>query len=323
MKYIKEYKIFDFIKKRNSNSFEFFTAPLKYDLVEKETQKIYHISKDKMYDFNSLKKEYFIKNAKNNFITFWQYKISSGYTDVNYKYIKLLDNDLESKLEKNNIFIGNLVYLKREKINGIIKAIDDCFISKYSSFSISSFYNEKDGFITKLITIDTKEGEKYSYANDIVVIKEVDKIKLQKSIKEIIEDYLLEMSEDNRFLIKIDNSSENDLSYLIDLEIVKDQNNLEVISNFFKKISILRERLLLNENCDLEIEEISKSKIKIKVFRSIIKENTNEFCNECGEELINGICYNCADINIDTKVDKEQLPSFGVETTKSQNLYYL
>jgi hypothetical protein len=70
----------------------------------------------------------------------------------------------------------------------------------------------------------------------------------------------------------------------------------------------------------------------LKKYNIFIESSETSLCDKCGEELFDddyNLCYKCRsgedienDVNIPKK-DRKELPSFGVETTPSQNIYYL
>lgn len=346
MKYIKEYSIFDIFKKKSPKvplasalkelTFDDFKVKFDMDRVilnDKSDEVIlikkYDVKEKDLNRKENFREGFLVMKTDDEFISIWTNRPKNS----EYKCADLKTSDIDKKLMDLNLLKGNHVFINDIDKNGKIK---EAYTAILSEFSLSS--DIKKGIITKILEIDCNSEIIYRFPHQVKHIKDESKINLSKEIHQQIEDYLLDMSESSKFDIKISGVEKEEVidHYLIEIKIKGGmQLNLDLATEFFSNISKLKNRLKLIDGCEVEIEDLTKSSIILKVMKSVVRESVGSiFCDKCGEELFDDdydLCYKCrsgedAD-NVDdvepTENDKKELPSFGVETTRSQNIYYL
>lgn len=347
MRYIKEYSIFNFFKKKlpKVGSHKELTLD---DFVEKfdmsrvilndKSDKIiliktYQVKEVDLIEMKNFSEGFLViskMKTDDEFVSFWS---SRPYKSMEYKCADLRTNDIDKKLMDLSLLRGNYVYIDDVNKNGKIKEAHTAILAE---FSFSS--DIKKGMITKILEIEYDNKTIYRFPHQVKYIVDSSKVNLSKEIHQQIEDYLLDMADSNNFDIKVVGIEKEDVinHYLIEIKIKGGiQLNLDLATEFFSNISKLKNRLNLIDSCEVEIEDLTKSGIILKVIKSAVKESVESiFCDKCGEELFDDdydLCYKCRSgenaNNVDyvepTENDKKELPSFGVETTRSQNIYYL
>lgn len=345
MRYIKEYNIFNFFKKKSSKvvqhkepTFDDFKVEFDMSRVifNDEPDKIILIKTYQVKEVTEKRNftEGFLvvseMNTDDEFISIWPSRPSKRLGE--HKGADLITSDIDKKLMDAGLLKGNYVYINDIDKNGKIKETHTTILSEFS-FSSSI---KQSGVISKLLEIKCGDRIIYRFPHQVKHIKDESRINLTKEIHQQIEDYLLDMSESSKFDIKVSGVEEENIidHYLIEIKIKGGiQLNLDLATEFFSNISKLKNRLKLIDSCEVEIEDLTKSSIILKVMKSAVRESVeSNFCDKCGEELFDNdydLCYKCrngeeVDNDIEpTENDKKELPSFGVEATRSQNIYYL
>jgi hypothetical protein len=144
---------------------------------------------------------------------------------------------------------------------------------------------------------------------------------IEPEIELEIEDYLLDLIDSGKFIIKIDQVKNNDdiLNFIVNIGFKDGLNKeLENVSRFFSNISQLRKRLN-GIGLDIEVDDINKTSVKLLVYKLPIKENIyiSKFenmskgeCDICGESIYTDdrICDDCKMNKDEIEFDDTTIP---------------
>ncbi len=277
MNHIKEYHIFSFLKRKKKNS------PIKLDWI-------CDFEKDLLYSSSDLEKYSHYTDRESNFTSGNIISLNDppyekdGYLTVSYtgrvsisrfkadnKYERGYNIDttaMDKSLRQNGFFNGAIVYIPDLNINARIVQIKTGLISRYN-------FDVGDGKIMKVLKlIDVKGKEHYRTPKQVTIVK-TDKLHIESEVELEIEDYLLDLIDSGKFIIKIDQiKNDGEISNFCVSIGFKDglDKELETISRFFSNINQLRKRLN-GIGMDIEVSDINKTSVKLLVYKLPIKEN--------------------------------------------------
>lgn len=289
MEYIKEYNIFNSLRNRlrKEKKKEDQKVVPKKDLFIKFSSATKSVSRNADKDYvvitthgynnekeaiigknDDLRIEYLNYKIEGNDdyrISSWPWVMSSeGWTQID-----LLCQSLEGHIIKLGIHKGVNVYIEDKNING---KVDGIYTGVFAQFSFSD--DIKKGTVSKILQINGNDGRKYfRLPSQVNVIKEGAEVNLSLEFKDIIEDYLLEITESDKFIVKI-TPIEDQFAIVYYVEInFKNDIDLDSATFFLRNINTLKKRLDIIEKCDMSIEDLTKKGIKIKVSKQPVKEN--------------------------------------------------
>lgn len=295
MKYISEYHIFDFFKgkkpeekerpvekkkiapKKIKSSFLFKPFSGSKISVTSRPQKILFYG---LYNKsgNSLKKEdlvlnskpetkFLLHNSEEKYFTLW----SSLGGIREYQTIEIDTSEMDNELNSRDLIIGSSVkfdeYGIKSDIYGIINHI---YTAIFADFEFSS--DIKRGQYGKILKIEDPLNNRvyYRLMNQVELVSNIADLALSEEFEEEIGDYLMDISESKKFDIKITKRivSIGIINFFIEIKF-KDKavNNLDTIALFFRNINTLKKRINAINEYSIDIEDLSKEGILIKVFK--------------------------------------------------------
>lgn len=260
------------------------------------------------------------------------------YTLLNYDVSELEDYYIKSGVTKGvsvrfNGMIGKVVDI----LPGLFGMFDD----EFERYPLS---------ISLVFSIYGGDGRQYYRTPDMVEIldKQFDP-ELVSYIEEEVEDYLDQIITSEKFEINTTKVEVDRVGFIGLILKIKFKNgiksNLEDVTTFFKNFNSLKKRLHLINKCDIDIEEITKDTVMLKITKEPpVTENIKKWidfrdkliCSNCGEEIegraaksLNSddlICMRCKEEEFQTVKSwdfKSTDPSFIPQTTPNQILKYL
>jgi hypothetical protein len=319
MKYIKEYHIFDFLKKKKTDKLNWI-CDFKQDLLYLSSDlERYNHYVDRESDFTSgniraLDKNPYEKEGHLTVSDRGRVSVSRFSPNADEKLYNIDTTIMDRSLKKNGFFKGSVVYIPDLNTNGKIVEIRTDLISRYN------FDLESGKIIKVLRIIDVKGKEHYRTPKQVTLVK-IDKMNIEPEIELEIEDYLLDLIDSGKFIIKIDQVKNNDdiLNFIVNIGFKDGLNKeLENVSRFFSNISQLRKRLN-GIGLDIEVDDINKTSVKLLVYKLPIKENIyiSKFenmskgeCDICGESIYTDdrICDDCKMNKDEIEFDDTTIP---------------
>lgn len=291
MKYIKEYHIFDFLKKKKkvSSSVSKDISIKKKNIFTKFSEDLISNGKEqilfyKMYSssigsYSSsgeltpsqfvVKKSpelgYLMMGHKSdrNYYSVWSWPVE----DKDRKFVKCNLDDLDNDLTKLNLVQGGSVKIIDNKINGYITQI---WVSLFSKFNLSVDIKES-GVLSKVLEIIGLDGEKYyRLPNQVVSTDDISELSLSEVFEEEIRDYLTDIDESQKFNIVITKKIVDRVgivNFMVEIKFKEGiENSLETLSLFFRNINTLKKRINAINGYDFEIEDLHKRGILLKIF---------------------------------------------------------
>jgi len=326
MKYIKEYHIFDFLKKKKKKK---ITNPVKLDWIcDFKMDLLYSSSDLERYSHYTDRGESNFESGNISVLDQEPYEkeghltvSDSGRVSVSryqpWKNEKLYNIDttiMDRSLKQHGFFNGSMVYISDLNINAKIVQIKTDLISKYN-------FNLDKGKIMKVLKLIDVKGKEYYRTPKQVTLVKTDKMHIESEIELEIEDYLLDLIDSGKFIIKIDQIKSDDKisNFIVNIGFKNGlDKELETISRFFSNISQLRKRLN-GIGLDIEVDDINKTSVKLLVYKLPIKENIyiSKFenmskgeCDICGESIYTDdrICDDCKMNKDEIEFDDTTIP---------------
>lgn len=279
MKYIKEYHIFDFLKKKKKNKITTikldWICDFKKDLLysSSDLERYSHYT-DRESDFTSgnitsLNDHPYEKDGYLTVSYTGRVSISHFKADAKYERGYNIDTTiLDKSLKQHGFFNGVIVYVPDLNINAKIVQIKTDLISKYN-------FDVNEGKVIKVLKLIDVKGKEYYRTPKQVTLVKTDKMHIESEIELEIEDYLLDLIDSGKFIIKIDQIKSDDKisNFIVNIGFKNGlDKELETISRFFSNISQLRKRLN-GIGLDIEVDDINKTSVKLLVYKLPIKEN--------------------------------------------------
>lgn len=160
---------------------------------------------------------------------------------------------------------GMSIRIKDNKIDGRISAIHTALFCEYPLNS-----SIKEGTFARVLQIEGINRRKYfRLATQVEITGDISELSLSDKFEEEINDYLLDMSDSNEFdiLITKDIINIGIINFFVEIKF-KNKMNLDTVSLFFRNINTLEKRLSVINGYKLDIEDLNKNGIKIKIYKT-------------------------------------------------------
>jgi len=160
---------------------------------------------------------------------------------------------------------GMSIRIKDNKIDGRISAIHTALFCEYS---ISSSIRE--GTFARVLQIEGIDRRSYfRLVTQVEITGDISELSLSDKFEEEINDYLLDMIDSNEFdiLITKDIINIGIINFFVEIKF-KNKMNLDTVSLFFRNINTLEKRLSVINGYKLDIEDLNKNGIKIKIYKT-------------------------------------------------------
>lgn len=272
MEYITEYKFFSFFKKKkDNNNIE------RKECVKKFNNKDGSVSKtsDKILYFSSRNyktvedcvinespiKQYLVINTTNNYLSLWRY----SPTVINYSHVEYDISDLIELNNENGIVINSNVKILN---SSIVAKITNIWTGIFTNYDTNADIRESR-ISTVLELKDSDNNIHYRIPSMVETLDSKEYI-LPNTLIDDINDYMYDIVDNGDFEVRVSKGriDKNEVYMFLDIKI-KEKNNIEIVGSFFRNIDTLKKRLKSINNCDIDVEEITKTSIKIKIYKSI------------------------------------------------------
>jgi hypothetical protein len=221
--------------------------------------------------YNSIEDAIIGEGPKRNFVEEYLYVSDAGnyYTSSYKRYNKYYDvncPDLDNYMSSMGFCTNLPIYIPDLNMNGKIVNM------RYAIFREGTSSVDMYSKILKVLCIDGSDGSRYyRLPTQVTVLKKIPQLHLSNEFKNIIEDYLLDVIDSRKFNVSIVPKFINNIpSFVTSIEFK--QFDISAAKYIFTNIDLLKKRLKDIDECDVEVEDINKNGISLKIYKFPVRE---------------------------------------------------